>query len=151
MVNQVLYLENDHLWAGLVEPNLARYGQVRVINNEHEFMKAIDNLTKYAAQWPRLVVLEQRVRWTNPAPSMPERPPEVKQGGYVHAGVRCYEYLRRAQRDSHKVPVIFFSIDPSQVSEALQKRGIRQDPMDYQCVEKDESFVRLREAIERVL
>lgn len=153
MGKQIIYLENDHLWAEIIEPQLARHGQVRVINNEHEFRGAIDDLAKASDQWPSVVVLEQRLRWTNPAPNMPTVPSQVREEGYSNAGVRCYEYLRQAQNSSGRTPVIFYSlVEPKHISTILLGKGIKEDPMDYQCVQKgEESFVDLHQALRRVL
>src|SRR3989338_6289965 len=151
MGKQILYLENDFTWVELVKPQLERHGQVTAVDNEHDFRGAIDDMAS-RGEWPSAVVLEQRVRWTRPAPEMPEPPAEVRAEGFANAGVRCYDYLRQAQNGSDKTPVIFYlTIDPEKISKALLGRGIKADPRDYQCVEKARTFLGLHDALRNVM
>lgn len=94
MADKILYLEDNHLCAELVERQLAQHGQVKVVSTEHEFRRAIDDLLGEGSEWPDLVVLDQRVKWTNPVPNMPIPPVEIVKEGTYNAGLRCYEYLR---------------------------------------------------------
>jgi len=155
MINEILYLENNYLAAELVTLRLAKHGQVTVVDSENNFRKLIDYIAREGevtkVNWPSVVVLDQEVRWIFPAPDTPIPPPEVREGGSANAGVRCYEYLRQAQK-VEKTPVIFYSlVDPKQISAILQSKGIKEDPMDYQCVKKTSSFIELHRALERVL
>jgi len=144
----ILYLENDYLTSDLAMPELARYGIVRMVDNEHDFREAIDDIAKTNA-WPSLVVLEQRVKWTHPEPTMPERPASIKSEGQTNAGIRCYDYLRSFEGTTRKIPVIFYCLD--EILPVLEARGIREDSKDFQWVKKDAGFGSLHEAIRRVL
>ncbi|HIJ01321.1 TPA: hypothetical protein HA363_01605 [Candidatus Woesearchaeota archaeon] len=151
MGKQILYLENDFTWVELVKPQLERHGQVTAVDNEHDFRGAIDDMAS-RGEWPSAVVLEQRVRWTHPAPEIPEPPAEVRAEGFANAGIRCYDYLRQMQNGSGKTPVIFYStVEPEKISEVLLRRGIGADPMDYQCVEKIDTFTGLHNALRKVI
>lgn len=151
MGKYIIYLENDFSWKELVKPQLEIYGQVTALDNEHDFRRAIDEMVK-TGEWPSAVVLEQRVRWTHPAPENPIPPAEVRTEGFANAGIRCYDYLRQLQNGLCRTPVVFYTrVGPEKISEALLGRGITANPMDYQCVENAESFVGLHNALRRVI
>ena len=151
-MTQIFYLEGDHLWAETFKPQLDRYGLIRVISTEYDFRKAIDELVETNAQFPTITILEQTVRWTNASPNMPTRPPKIREEGPQNAGIRCYDYLRIAQSDSQRTPVIFYShTRPMQIVKLMKSKGVKDNNQDYQCVEKKEILDELHQAIRRVL
>lgn len=82
MKNKIVYLEGDHLWRETVQPHLETFGSVTACNTEHDFRQTVDRLAKSKGDWPNLFVLEQRVRWTDPAPDIPKAPVDVRSESY---------------------------------------------------------------------
>ena len=160
MSDKILLVEDDHLQAGGILPHLTGYGDVRVISTEYGFRSAADDLAKSRQLPLRLAVIDPMLRWANPSKEMPEPPPEVREGGYFRAGVRCRQYLRDIERqtDTAQTPVIFLSsLDPERVDRMvgmLSRTGGTEgnpDPRDYQCVLKARGLTELDEAVRRVL
>ncbi len=149
MGNRILYLENDDSCATLVEPELTGYGHVKTISTESEFRQAIDTLSD--SDRPSLIILEQIVKWAEPAPNVPKMPHEVWEGGYENAGIRCYEYLRKSEGRNEHIPVIIFSTyEPDKFRGILHEKGIKEDPKDIQYVNKSSELAGLHQAINRV-
>ena len=154
MGKNILYLENDWLWVEDILPQLSEHGLVTPITSEREFRGTIDLLKRCGNRFPDAVVLEQRVRWAYPSPDLEisQIPIEVREHGYLNAGVRCYEYLRNAEKGSRRTPVIFYSlVEAREITDILTAKGIREDPKDYQFVDKNGSFGDLHRALRRVL
>lgn len=77
---------------------------IDVIRTEHEFRSRIDQII---ADKPTVFILDMLVRWTDPAPEMPDRPQEVKEEGFYLAGLRCAKLLREKSSDT---PVILHTV-----------------------------------------
>ena len=134
----IWYLEDDHLDAEDVVPILAKYGTVTHFSTELEFRTAVQSLGK-----PDAVVLDQRVKWTDPSPHMHMPPEEVREEGYVNAGVRCFEELCRTFGD---VPVIFYSaVDSVKIPDMLDARGVPRE--SYISLQKKSELMELFNAL----
>ena len=107
---RVLIVEDDRLQydylAGELRDHL--YGTLEIdhIETEHEFYSCIDQI---AQNPPDLVLMDVMLRWTNPAPTMPEAPPEVQRERFFRAGIRCVRRLREKEATRH-LPVILYTI-----------------------------------------
>lgn len=149
-MKRILYLEDDFIDAEDTKESLANSGQVQVVKTEHEFRQTIDDCA-LSGNWPDIVILDQRVRWTNPAKVMPPVPEDVKEGGWKTAGIRSYDYLRKRQPGHRKTPVIFYSlVDSERINSYMASRGGNADPRDYQSIGKIEGFGALHLALKLV-
>lgn len=152
MGKQILYLENDPGWAETVAGELAKYGDVRVIDNEREFRRTIDEIVE-KENWPDLVILDESVRWTHYAPDISEAPYTVRREGDFNAGIRCCKYVR-GYEGGFKVPIIFYSVSGMEEAE-MKLIMINIHPnFDYNhicVVQKDVSDRLLHEAVSAMI
>lgn len=104
---KIIHVEDDHLLADQVEQEIAREiptAKIDRIRTEFEFRERMHELI---AEPPGVVILDIMLRWTDSAPSMPTRPPDVEKSGRFRAGIRCLELLRK---QNSNVPVILFTV-----------------------------------------
>jgi CheY-like chemotaxis protein len=67
---------------------------------------------------PDLVIIDQMIKWADPALDLPQATEEVRREGYLRAGFRAFEAIRGAWPD---IPVIFYSeIDEKSIQSELQ-------------------------------
>lgn len=106
---RIVVVEDDPLYADSLEQLLARAfpgAAIERVRTEHEFTTRIDD---YRAAPPSVFVIDVMLRWTDPAPEMPEPPDEVKRQGFYKAGLRCQARLA-SQAETRDVPVVFHSV-----------------------------------------
>ncbi|HYP14281.1 MAG TPA: hypothetical protein VEQ63_10185 [Bryobacteraceae bacterium] len=114
---------------------------VEHIRTESEFQTKLDGIESTV---PDLVLMDVMLRWADPAPDAPPRPPDIAKQGFHRAGLRCRESMR--QREAlRKVPIILVSVleeidfDPGEL------------PPDVTLVTKESNHTGLANAIESVL
>lgn len=83
--------------------------KIEVIETEADFrMKWLPSVQNTKKQRPDIFVIDVMLRWTDPSPNQPPRPPDVIEGGFMRAGLRCLNLIR--QRPSlFNTPVIFLT------------------------------------------
>jgi CheY-like chemotaxis protein len=109
MAPRFVIVEDDHLQKGPLEDRLKLTfagAEVTTLSSEYQFR---EHLTTMRESPPDLVLLDVMLRWTLPAPNAPAPPPEVAEGGYYRAGLRCANLLQ-ADEQLRKVPVVLYTI-----------------------------------------
>ena len=104
-----LVVEDDHLQKGPLEDRLRMTfpgADVTVLSSEHQFR---DYLPALRSSPPDLVLMDVMLRWSLPSPNAPAPPPDVAEGGYYRAGLRC-AHLLLAEEQLHHVPVVLYTI-----------------------------------------
>lgn len=127
-MTSILSVEDDPLQAEWIRTTLLRNLpgiDLRQIRTEHEF---ISRFAEVAADPPGVVLLDAMLRWTDPSPEMPLRPPDVREGGVAKAWLRCQTRLNEDVR-TRSVPVIIYSV--------LQKTGLFELPDGVIHLQKD--------------
>jgi len=102
-------VEDDHLQKGPLEDRLTTTfpgAEVTVLSSEHQFR---EHLATLRSSPPDLVLMDVMLRWSLPSPNAPAPPPEVADGGYYRAGLRCANLLYADER-LHHVPVVLYTI-----------------------------------------
>jgi CheY-like chemotaxis protein len=118
---RILSVEDDPLQAEWIRDTIEGAisgAEVECIENEQEFCKRLDDIAK---EPPAVILMDVMLRWTNPAPRINPPPPDVRDGGFYRAGLRCQRLL--ALRESTKsVPVILYTVlDRSDLEGALRE------------------------------
>ena len=109
MRDSILSVEDDALQSEWIRQTIAtRFPDARLnqISTEYEFESKFEEI---ASKPPKLILLDVMLRWTDPAPNMPPRPEEVKQGGIGQAGIRCERRLKADPRTKN-IPVILYTV-----------------------------------------
>src|SRR5690348_2830914 len=104
-MKRFVVVEDDHLQKGPLEDRLRMTfpgADVSVLSSEHQFR---DFLPALRSSPPDLVLMDVMLRWSLPAPNAPEPPPDVAEGGYYRAGLRC-AHLLLDDEQLHHVPVV---------------------------------------------
>lgn len=154
MAREIVYVEHDYNAIEFGLQDLGLYGNVNLIETEHEYREHIDNLVKGKGLWPSLVVLDWRVPWTRPAREVVAAPVDVSEDGYFqNAGRRCFEYLRRAEMIVGRVtPVLFYSIlEQKDIFNRLSERGYTPSTGKFNYLSKECSPSSLNNMVERLL
>jgi CheY-like chemotaxis protein len=105
---RVLLVEDDHLEARRVNSALRDAFpscDVELIRNEHSFRERFEATV---ALRPDVVVMDLMLRWSDPSPTIPALPEEVRAGGNLKAGARCCRMLVSDPRTKH-IPIIIYS------------------------------------------
>ncbi len=108
-MTSIVVVEDDHLQAEPLAEHLeCEFGAVsiRTLRTESEFRGA---LPAFRTDRPDLVVMDVMLQWTKPSPNQPVPPPDVVEGGYFRAGLRCAQLLLDDER-LRGVPVILYTI-----------------------------------------
>lgn len=127
-MSYILSVEDDPLQSEWLRQILSeRFPTIglRQISTEYEFGNRFEEI---ATDPPKVILLDMMLRWTDPAPSMPKRPPEVREGGLTQAGRRCEQRLQADPRTS-SVPIIFYTV--------LEREDVGDLPANVVHVEKD--------------
>lgn len=113
-MRQILILEDDAslhpLLKELIATNLSDLAPtILILETEADFrMKWLPNLGSDKTKRPDVFVIDVMLRWTDSNPDQPPRPPDVIEGGFMRAGLRCLKLIR--QRPSlFNTPVIFLT------------------------------------------
>jgi DNA-binding NarL/FixJ family response regulator len=105
----IVVVEDDFLQEGpLAEYLAATFPTARIdtITTESTFRERIPGFRDVK---PDVVILDLMLRWEVPSPTMTPQPPDVAEGGYLRAGLRCAELLANDDFLS-TVPVIVYTI-----------------------------------------
>jgi len=107
--------------------------EVEVIETESEFVQNwLPEVSKGARQPPHVIVIDVMLRWTDPSPNQPPRPPEVIKGGFSRAGLRCHELIRKNRALSQTRVILFTSLTPTDLD------AIGGKPVGVEFVQKDD-------------
>jgi len=68
--------------------------EIEPLETESAFVDWLPLFDSGKKKRPDVVVIDVMLRWTNPHPEQPERPPDVIEGGFMRAGLRCLERIR---------------------------------------------------------
>ena len=98
-MGQILILEDDAsmhaLLEGIIHDELPDW-KVETLETEYEFrLSWLPWFDLGKKVRPDVVVIDVMLRWTNPSVDQPPRPPEVIEGGFMRAGLRCLELIRQ--------------------------------------------------------
>lgn len=145
-MNKIIVMEDDYFNRDLIQKLLSKqfpYLTPIFLKTEHEFHTAFPYIV---ADLPCLAMLGARVKWTEPAPSMPNPPVEVRKGKYFEAGFRCWRMLRN-NPSTKNVPVIFYTVidergnaDQDILSDTLTK-FVEMDVTDRKIIKAIQQFL----------
>ncbi len=113
-MGHVLILEDDASASGWLESAIRREltdlaSAIEIVETESEFvLEWLPQFDQGMKPQPSVIVIDIMLRWTDPAPQQPPRPPEVIQGGFMRAGLRCLESIRQRPKLLH-VPVVLYT------------------------------------------
>jgi CheY-like chemotaxis protein len=109
MDRYIVIVEDDHLQDGPLEEQI-RDGfptaRIETVGTEQEFRA---RLADYRRDRPDLVVMDVMLRWAYPSRTPTPAPPDVAQGGYQRAGIRCAQ-LMAGDPALRRIPVIYYTI-----------------------------------------
>lgn len=114
----IVLVEDDHLQEGPLEDHIRRSfpgATIEILGTEQEFRS---RLPEYRRRRPDVVVLDVMLRWSYPSRTPAAPPPDVVEGGYQRAGIRCAD-LMAADDTLRDVPVIYYTI--------LERRDLERD------------------------
>jgi CheY-like chemotaxis protein len=106
---RVLIVEDDYLQAQWLADKIAeQFSHVNIsfISTEFELRKRFGSLR---TEPPDIILLDVMLRWTDPSPEMEPAPPEVREGGYFRAGLRCEQLISQAF-ETQEIPVILYTV-----------------------------------------
>jgi DNA-binding NarL/FixJ family response regulator len=105
----IVIVEDDHLQEGPLEEQIRDAfptAKIETVGTEQEFRAHLDG---YRRDRPHVVVMDVMLRWADPSPAAVAPPPEVAQGGYQRAGIRCAQ-LMSEDPALRRIPVIYYTI-----------------------------------------
>ena len=106
---KLLIVEDDYIQAKYIEENLMELlnnATIKRISTESQFYDFLEIMNE---DKPDVILLDIMLRWTNPSPTMPEMPENVKEEGFHWAGIRCENKLRK-MGVGKTIPVIIYSV-----------------------------------------
>ena len=114
---RVVLVENDHLTQEDAIEDLQKYlnSQVTTYSAESDFRNSLDSFRNSP---PDIFIFGLWVRWTHPAPVMPEAPIEVLEGEYNHhygAGMRMARLIAEDPRTANTPVVIWDCLDEEEL------------------------------------
>jgi len=117
---RILLVEDDHLQAEGITAEFERAfpgAKVQTIATESDF---VANLNQIADNPPDVIIIDVMLRWADPAPDLKPPPPEVQEGGFFRAGIRCKDMLQR-NKNTDDIPVVVYTVlDRSDLPEGLE-------------------------------
>lgn len=119
---KILVLEDDYRTAESLEEAIASelaefHPEVEVLGTEAEFvLNWLPEFKKGSKQRPDVIVIDVMLRWTDPAPAQPVPPPEVIEGGFARAGLRCYGLIQGEHALSRSKVILFTNLDEKDMS-----------------------------------
>lgn len=137
----ILSVEDDPLSGEWIRQTIAAKfpdAQLKQMSTEYEFVSKFEEI---ASNPPDVVLMDVMLRWTDPAPDMPPRPDDVREGGIGEAGLRCQQRFQADLR-TKAVPVILYTV--------LQKESLRL-PANVVHVQKDADPTELIQTITLML
>jgi len=118
---KISIVEDDYLQADALREVLGRAfsnAQIDCISTEERFRSKLGEWEAAKQEKPDLVIMDIMLRWTDPAPNMPDPPEDVAREGFRRAGIRCRE-LMSTNKATQNVPVILYSV--------LEKSDLREE------------------------
>ena len=106
------------------------------LSTESEFYAKFDDAVAMGFD---LAIIDVMLRWADPSPDMKEPPPEVLEGGFFRAGIRCRNKLQYDPRTSAIPTIICTVLDENQL------------PPGIEVVSKGGDFAPLADRIRRLL
>jgi hypothetical protein len=109
---RILLIEDDHLQAQAIQVGLRALleGEYNLtfepVSTESEFYAKFNDIVTRGFH---LAIVDVMLRWANPSPEMPEPPPDVVEGGFFRAGIRCKQKLQSDPRTS-SIPVVIYTV-----------------------------------------
>src|SRR6266404_4622068 len=106
---RILLLEDDHQHASYIDLTLQREFpglEIDQLETEKEFR---DQLVEIVKSGYEVLIMDVMVPWTRLSRELVPPPPDVKEGGFFRAGVRCYDLLRNSSEELAK-RVLFYTI-----------------------------------------
>ena len=120
---RILLIEDDHLQAHGIQAgvgNLLRREYPHLVfetlSTESDFYERFDEIAERGFD---LAIVNVMLRWADPSPKMPEPPPDVVQGGFFRAGIRCKQKLQADPRTSSSPTIIYTVLDESRLPPGL--------------------------------
>jgi len=98
-------IEQQGEWLCKKLRQLYQTAEVQHVRTESEFHQLAEN---FRSDPPALAIIDMMLRWSDPAPDMPEAPAEVNDDGR-RAGLRCVRLLQGDPR-SAGVPIIIRTV-----------------------------------------
>lgn len=147
---RILIIEDDDAMCEWLESAIQRelaafLPKIEILETEAEFvLQWLPGFDKGIKLKPDVIVIDIMLRWTNPSPEQPPRPPEVIQGGFLRAGLRCLEKIQNCP-DLAKTPLILFT---SLTEKDLESMGGR--PQGVEFLPKEDGhvlFKKIRDAL----
>jgi CheY-like chemotaxis protein len=105
----IVAVEDDYLQAEWLKETLERIFSectVEVVPTESHFR---DQIGRWEANPPNLFIVDVLLAWALPSRQIPEPPPEVEEGGFQRAGLRCQALLAKSPA-LRRVPVVFYTV-----------------------------------------
>jgi len=116
---RILLVEDDHLQAQAIQSGLRNLLQreyshlvFETLATESDFY---DKFDENAEKGFDLVIIDVMLRWANPSPQMKEPPPDVVEGGFFRAGIRCMHKLQSDPRTSSIPNIVCTVLDDSRL------------------------------------
>jgi len=81
-----------------------------VVPTESQFRERLERGDWDGAGQPDAWILDVMVPWATPSPRMPPPPPDVVDGGYFRAGIRCAQMVRVRFRSEPKPAIAFLTV-----------------------------------------
>ncbi len=111
MKDRIILIEDDpHQSASIKAAVESHYRnvEVEVLETESEFCERVAGMTLNGPK-PSMIICDIMLPWAFPEAGAPKAPPDVGEGTFCKAGVRCWERLRKRE-DLRSVPWIFFTV-----------------------------------------
>ena len=109
MDRYIVIVEDDHLQEGPLEEQVRDAfpaARIETVGTEQEFRTRLEG---YRRDRPHLIVMDVMLRWAYPSRAATPTPPDVEQGGYQRAGIRCAQLMSQDPA-LRKVPIIYYTI-----------------------------------------
>ena len=105
----IVAVEDDYLQAEWLKETLELVLQgcaVEIVPTESRFR---DRFGQWETNPPDLFIIDVMLAWDHPRKNSPEPPPEVDEGGFQRAGLRC-QALLADNEVLRRVPVVFYTV-----------------------------------------
>ena len=105
----IVVVEDDYLQAAWLKETLEReFAEctVELAPTESHFREQIG---RWETNRPDLFIIDVLLAWALPSRQIPEPPPEVDEGGFQRAGLRCQALLAENEV-LRRVPVVFYTV-----------------------------------------
>jgi hypothetical protein len=85
--------------------------KIEIIETEAEFrLTWLPEFENGRKTRPDVFLIDVMLRWTDPSPDQPPRPPEVIEGGFMRAGLRCLDLIQRRKSLSESRVIILTAL-----------------------------------------